>query len=56
MSEDLPKIYICSDGIIIWYGKRGINNRITYQSYSFGNEKIINKSMKQKLKELKERT
>ena len=54
MSE-LPRIYICNDGFIIWYGLRGENKKLTYQTYS--NEKIqryTNSTIKQMLDILKE--
>lgn len=56
MSEkELPKVFVCNDGVIIWWGYRGEKGKLTYQTYLFNNSsKKINQPLKNVLRWLKE--
>ena len=41
----MVKVYLCTDGLIIWQGKRGIDKRITYQTYKLEDSDYITNNL-----------
>lgn len=39
------KVYLCTDGLIIWQGERGIDKRITYQTYKLEDADYITNNL-----------
>lgn len=55
MRELKTEKFLCSDGLIVWHGLRGIDNKLTYQTWDLENFYTVPQNMEFIIAKLKKR-